>query len=61
MSKVKAFEADSIEHLENKINEWLRAELFSHNNQVNIKLISHGFTTINKAKSFNVLLVYEYI
>jgi len=60
MAKIKAFESGSIQDLESNINEWLRNELTQYNHQVNIKQISHSYTTENTPFKFTALLVYEY-
>lgn len=60
MAKIKAFEAASIQDLEIDINNWLRNELTQYNHQVNIKVISHSYTSENVPLRFTALIVYEY-
>lgn len=60
MAKIKAFESGSIYDLETNINEWLRKELTQYNHQVNIKVISHSYTSENVPLKFTALIVYEY-
>ncbi|WP_333663986.1 hypothetical protein [Acinetobacter sp.] len=48
MAKIKSFESNSTEEMENKINEWLREELSHHHNKINIKQISHCYINIMK-------------
>ncbi|WP_038344299.1 hypothetical protein [Acinetobacter sp. A47] len=59
MAKIKAFESNSIQDLENHINDWLRNELTQNNHKVNIKELSHSHSSENTPK-FTALIVYEY-
>ncbi|WP_433846843.1 sporulation protein Cse60 [Acinetobacter proteolyticus] len=61
MAKVKTFETESIQDLEQKINDWLRAELISNNHKVNIKALSHDFFNERSKSIVSAVIVYEYV
>lgn len=61
MAKIKSFESNSTEEMENKINEWLREELSHHHNKINIKQISHCYINNENSYRISALIVYDYI
>ena len=60
MSKIKSFEASSLQELEVLINSWLREELTTFNHKVNVKNLSHSFNNYENSQNFTALIVYEY-